>query len=65
MSNQYSQENGLAPPGPNPLTEQLRKVMERLEEAERRANVANERANRGQCELEMMKIENSNQGLKY
>ena len=39
--------------------------MERLEEAERRAHEANERANRGECELEVMKIENSNQGLKY
>ena len=46
-----------APPGSAPLTEQLQKVMERLEEAERRANEANERAKRRECELEVMKIE--------
>ena len=30
--------NNAAPSGSDPLTEQLKKVMERLEEAERRAN---------------------------
>ena len=45
--------------------EQLQKVMERLEESERRAKEANERANRRECGLEAIRIENSNQGLKY
>merc|ERR1712117_660843 len=57
--------NNTASLGSASTAEQLRKVMERLENAERRSSEAKERANRRELELETMRIENSNQGLKY
>ena len=46
-----SSGNNTASLGSAPMNEQLQKVMERLEEAERRAGEANERANKREFEL--------------
>ena len=57
--------DSMASHGTASMAEQLQRVMEKLEEANRRANEADERAHKRELELETMRIENSNQGLKY